>query len=266
VPNVKLIVEYDGHGFHGWQKQGDLRTIQSELERAITIILRQPIGPLHASGRTDAGVHARGQVVTFKTESVPDLWKIRHGVSHLLKGELAVVSAEIVADSFHPGRCATHKQYSYTILNRPAPAVLDARRVWHVTHELDIECMRRCAAVLVGTHDFTSFRDSDCTAKFPVKTIYSSEVVVNGDTVTYRVVGSGFLKQMVRNITGTLVDFGRGRMRRLSMEEILAARDRRTAGITAPAHGLCLDWVSYDAAPLLSAASGEGSVDGDEEL
>ncbi len=246
MPTIKLIVEYDGAGFHGWQKQPGMRTIQSELERVLSVILRKPIGPLHASGRTDSGVHARGQVVSFVTDVVPDKWRLMHGVSHLMKGELAVLSVEVVDDAFHPGRSAYYKQYSYRILNRAAPAVLDARRVWHVALPLNLEPMHSCAQSLVGEFDFSSFRDSQCTARSPIKTIYSSELEVVGDTIVYRVIGSGFLKQMVRNIVGSLVDVGRGRLHVDTFAGILAERDRRCAGVTAPAHGLSLDWVAYE--------------------
>jgi tRNA pseudouridine38-40 synthase len=249
VPNVCLIVEYDGRKFHGWQKQGELRTIQSELERVIEIVLRTDISPLHAAGRTDSGVHALGQVVTFRVDAEPNLDKLAQGVSHLLKGELAVLSAQIVPDDFHPGRCATHKQYRYTILYRKAPAVLLAGKAWHVHRPLDISAMQDAARALIGTHDFTSFRDSDCTAKSPVKTVYSSDLELDGDLLTYTVVGSGFLKHMVRNIVGTMVDIGKGGMNGRTMQQILEARDRRAAGITAPAHGLTLVWVSYGEAP-----------------
>ena len=149
--NIKLIVEYDGAGFYGWQKQPALRTVQSELEKVIHTVVRGPISPLHSAGRTDSGVHARGQVVTFKTDMEVDLYRLAQGISHLMKGELAVVSAEVVPNDFHPGWCSTHKQYSYRILTRPAPAVLDARRVWHIPHRMDMEQLRESASVVVGT-------------------------------------------------------------------------------------------------------------------
>ncbi len=246
MPNVKLIVEYNGRSFHGWQKQPQLRTVQSELERVLKTIIRSPIGPLHAAGRTDAGVHARGQVVTFRVDEAPELWRIAQGVSHLMKGELAVVSAEVVPDDFHPGIMSTHKQYSYRILNRPTPAVLEAHMMWHIPHQLNLTLMREELRCLVGEHDFSSFRDSSCTAKSAVKTIYNVELERSDDVVTFRVVGSGFLKQMVRNIVGTISDIGRGRLHGRTMREVLDARDRRVAGVTAPAHGLTMDWVSYE--------------------
>jgi tRNA pseudouridine38-40 synthase len=246
VRQIKLIVEYNGSRFHGWQKQPSLRTVQSELERILSVVIRHPTGPLHAAGRTDSGVHARGQVVTFRTEHEVDLHRLIGGVSHLMKGELTVVSAEFVPLDFHPGISSTHKQYSYRILNRPSPAVLDAHTLWHIAHPLDFDRMQSDAKLLIGTHDFSSFRDSMCTATSATKTIYRSYFERQGDLLIYYVVGTGFLKQMVRNIVGTLTDIGRGRIHDRSFLEIMAARDRRRAGVTAPPHGLTMDWVSYE--------------------
>ena len=236
---VKLIVEYNGSNFHGWQKQPGLRTVQGELERVLSIILRRPSGPIHAAGRTDAGVHARGQVVTFRTEDEGlELFRVSQGVSHLMRGELSVISADFVASDFHPGISSTHKQYSYRILNRATPAVLESHLMWHVADEIEWEPLQREIQVLVGQHNFSSFRDSTCAAATPVKTIYVTSLVRTGDITTFTVVGSGFLKQMVRNIVGTVVDLGRGRIRGRTMQEILA-----------PPHGLCMDWVSYEPVP-----------------
>ncbi len=246
---VRLIVEYDGSGFYGWQKQPELRTVQSQLQETLSLVLRAPVGTLYAAGRTDSGVHARGQVVTFRWHEVPNLYRLAQGVSHLLRGELAVIHADIVDDSFHPGFSSTHKQYSYRVLNRASPAVLDARKVWHIGRPLDLEFLCARANELVGTHDFSSLRDSGCTGTTPVKTIFRSEFVREGDLVVYRVIGNGFLKQMVRNIVGTITDMARGRVREKSITELLAKRDRRLAGMTAPGHGLTLDWVSYDPLP-----------------
>ncbi len=246
MQQVKLIVEYNGSGFHGWQKQPGLRTIQGVLEQTISTVIRAPAGPLHAAGRTDAGVHARGQVITFRSDQTLDLYRLANGVSHLMKGELTVVSAEFVPLDFHPGISATHKQYSYRILNRPTPAVLDAHTLWHIAPTLDFDRMQEDAKLLIGTQDFSALRDSTCTATSTVKTIYRSYFERHGDLIVYYVVGSGFLKQMVRNIVGTLTDIGRGRLRDRSFAEILQGRDRRLAGVTAPPHGLTMDWVSYE--------------------
>lgn len=244
MPNIRLIVEYDGSRFHGWQKQPGVRTIQEELERVIRMVLREQIPFVAASGRTDAGVHARGQVVNFNCSSVPDLHRLKHAISSLMKGELSVIEASVAPDDFHSCRSTKQKQYTYTILHRDSPAVLDKGHAWHVGGSLDIERMIKEAALLVGQHDFTSFRAANCGGLSPIKRILESEVTFEPPYLRYRVVGEGFLKQMVRIIVGTLVTMGRGEMER-TVTEILAARDRTQAGVTAPAYALCLDWVEY---------------------
>lgn len=250
MPNIRLIVEYNGGEFHGWQMQEGLKTVQSELHRVLELVLREKISVVHASGRTDTGVHARGQVVSFFTSKAPDLHRLTHSVSSLLKGALSVTDAAIVADDFHPRRSAKKKQYSYTILHRKAPAVLDKGYVWHLTADLDYCKMQEAACHLIGTHDFTSLRAAACQAASPIKTILESELCLSKDYVVYRVVGKGFLQHMVRIIVGTLVDIGRGRLT-ATMPEILAAKDRRAGGITAPPFGLMLDWVDYEDVPLV---------------
>lgn len=244
MPNIVLTVEYDGSRFHGWQFQPGLKTIEGSLLEALRAVLREDIRAVSASGRTDAGVHARGQVVNFRTQQTPDLYRLRHAVSSVMRGELSVLKAEFAPDDFHSTRSAKSKQYSYRILNRQAPAILDQGRVWFVPKPLDLERMRSEAAALIGERDFKVFQGQGCSARTTIKTIFESEVISDGDEVIYRVVGSGFLKHMVRSIVGTLVLMGHGRISS-SMEEILAARDRRRKGVTAPAHGLYLDWVTY---------------------
>lgn len=245
VPNIKLVLEYNGAGFCGWQAQPGMRTVETELRRVLEVVLREKIGPIQASGRTDSGVHARGQVINFKLENAPDLGRLARAVSSLLRHEVTVHSAEIVPDDFHSRRSARSKQYTYTIYTRNCPPVLDRERVWFVPRKLDLAAMKAAATQLIGLHDFSSFRDSECGAPDPEKEIFESELRVDLPYLYYRVVGDGFLKQMVRNIVGTLVAVGDGRLA-LSIPELFAARDRKLAGVTAPAHGLCLDWVSYE--------------------
>ena len=249
MQNIRFVIEYNGAGFHGWQKQPQLRTVQSELQRALEMVLRAKIHGLVAAGRTDAGVHARGQVVSF---AVPqpvggeeDLERLAYSVSSVLRGEVSVLSADFVPEDFNACRSALCKQYSYSILQRRSPAVLDSGRVWHLSCPLDIRKMSEEAARLCGEHDFASFRSADCTAKSSIRIIHQSEIEQIGCYVRYRVVANGFLKQMVRNIVGTLVALGRGKSPHGSILEILDARDRRAAAATAPPYGLCLDWVKY---------------------
>ncbi len=245
MPNIKLILEYDGSFFHGWQEQPGVRTIQRTLHDTLETILRLPIRAIIASGRTDAGVHARGQVVNFHVPEAPDLRRLAYAVSSLLKGQLAVLSAEIVPDDFHAQRSAITKQYRYRMLLRSVPPVLDYSRVWHLGPKLDISRMQAAAAELVGTHDFTSVRAGDCTSNSPIKTITESSLEFQDGELVYRVIGNGFLKHMVRNIVGTLVWLGQGKLSFGSMAKLLALKDRTRAGMTAPAFALCLDWVKY---------------------
>jgi tRNA pseudouridine38-40 synthase len=246
MPNVRLVLEYDGALFHGWQFQPGQRTIEGELERVLETILREKIHPIYASGRTDAGVHARGQVINFFTSQPPDLLRIGHSISNILRGELSVLSADLVPDDFNARYSATAKQYTYTILNRLGPAVLDQGKVWYIGSKLDVERMHQEAQALIGEHDFASFQGAGCHAKTTIKTIYEARVIADSSYVKIQVVGSGFLKHMIRNIAGTLVGLSKDVLDLKSMAEIIAVRDRKQAGVTAPAHGLCLDWVSYE--------------------
>jgi len=244
MPNIKLVIEYNGSRFHGWQKQPRLRTVQEELHKTLEVVLREEIREVIASGRTDAGVHARGQVVNFQLKSPPDLQRLSRAVSSIMRGELTVLDAAVVADEFHARMNATSKSYLYTIYRRDSPPVLDRGFVWFVPSELDVQRMQREAKSIQGEHDFASFQGSGCTAESSLRELFSSEFSWEAPYLRYCVRGSGFLKQMVRSIVGTLVEIGRGE-RCESMLEVLAARDRRRAGVTAPAYGLCLERVEY---------------------
>lgn len=246
MPNIRLIVEYNGGAFHGWQWQPNLRTVQGELQRVLSVVLREEIAPVESSGRTDSGVHARRQTVSFRCEALPDLKALPYSVSSLLKGDLGVLEATEVAEDYHPRKAAHSKQYSYVILNRPAPPTFEWGRVLHLGGRLDREKMMYEAKTIVGFHDFTSFRSADCGAASPEREILESNVYVEGDHIVYQVVGKGFLKQMVRNIVGTIIEIGKGNTAYPSLLEILEQRDRSKAGPTAPAHGLFLDWVKEE--------------------
>lgn len=246
MPNFRILVEYNGSFFHGWQVQTGFVTVQGELQRVLSMILKEPIHHVQGSGRTDSGVHARGQVANFTCSSIPDFAMLKRAVGAVLAPALAIREIEIVPDSFHAQRSAKRKQYTYSIWNERTPPVLEYGKVWHVPQPLDVARMQAAAQELVGTHDFTSLRAASCTAPKTEKMLFESEIHVDGPIIRYRVVGNGFLKHMVRNIAGTLVKMGKGHMGETSMQEILAKRDRTEAGMTAPAHGLCLDWVSYE--------------------
>ena len=246
MPNIRLLIEYNGSKFHGWQHQPGLRTVQKELHGALETVLREKIHHVQASGRTDEGVHARRQVVNFKCEKTPDLVILRRSISSILRNDLAVHSAEIAPDNFHSLRDACGKTYRYTVYHHDVPPVLDSGRVWLVNRQLDPQIMVEAAAAMVGTHDFKSFQGAKCGSPSSIKSIYESRIEFKAPYIIYTVTGSGFLKHMVRNIVGTIVDFGRGEGKRSSMREVLEARDRKAAGVKAPPWGLCLEKVWYE--------------------
>lgn len=241
--SVKLIVEYDGQAFHGWQYQPGLVTVQGELSEVLQTVLRVPQIYLQAAGRTDAGVHARGQVVVFRCPERPDFRRLVNAVSSIMKGRLAVTEAACVSVDFHPRRSSIGRRYIYRIVNRAAPPVLERGRVWHVTYPLDLEALERDALALKGTHDFSSFRGACCQAISPVKTIQSSRWYYDRGLLHYEVIG-GFLQHQVRIMVGTMIDRARGRIT-ATIPEILVARSRINAGVTAPPYGLTLDEVLY---------------------
>jgi tRNA pseudouridine38-40 synthase len=243
---IKLTLEYNGSGFSGWQEQPGLRTIQGELHRVLKTILREPALELTASGRTDSGVHALGQVVSFKTFADPEIFeKIPYGVTSLLRGEVSVLGMQLMPPDFN-ARFSKHlKQYSYRIFRRRAAPILEKDFVWHVPKTLDLTRMQEATLEVLGQHDFTSLRSSDCVANNPIRTVDHAELVESGNEIVFRIVARGFLKQMVRNIVGTIVGIGTGKIA-LSMKDVIAAKDRAKAGMTAPARGLTLDWVRYE--------------------
>jgi len=245
MPNIRLKLEYNGANFCGWQKQPYVRTIQEELEKALCLFLKLKKINIIASGRTDSGVHADAQVVNFKidTENI-DLYTLKHSISSILKGEVSVIEALIVPDSFNSRRDANSKTYRYQILNRAAPAVNNKGFVWHFPKEIDVEKLKKIAADLVGTYDFTSFRASNCQSRVPIREIKSIKIEKINDLILVRVTGSGFLKQMVRVIIGTLIEIEQGRLK-YSIKELLELKDRTKAGKTAVPYGLFLEEVFY---------------------
>lgn len=244
MTNIRLLLEYDGSHFAGWQEQPGQMTIAGSLKEALSIFLREEIKKITASGRTDAGVHALGQVANFHTEQEVDLDKLAFGVSSLLRNKVAVLKAEIVSDDFHSRFNARQKTYMYKILNRRPAPVIDINKVWHIAERLDLDLMRKQSEYLLGEHNFQSFRDTNCGAKTAIRKIYKVQIDKAGDIIEIRVTGNGFLKQMVRIIVGTLVEYGLGK-RPDSIQDILQAKRREIAGKTAPAWGLYLEEVWY---------------------
>jgi tRNA pseudouridine38-40 synthase len=248
MPRVMLTLEYDGTEYVGWQRQLNGVSVQAVLEQALARLLGEPV-TTQAAGRTDAGVHALGQVVCFDAprELPPSAYE--RGLSALLPQDVAVRSAREVAKAFDPRRDAQGKRYCYLISNRRGRSPLRRRTHWEIFAPLSVDAMRDAARPLVGRHDFSSFRAADCEAGHPMRELRSLEVYRGegeaADVVTLVFWGTAFLKHMVRNIVGSLVEVGKGKQPAEWVAQLLAARDRRLAGPTAPAQGLSLVEVLY---------------------
>jgi tRNA pseudouridine38-40 synthase len=243
--HIRLVVEYDGSSLHGWQRQANAPTVQQHLEEALAKLLVHDV-TLTGASRTDAGVHARGQVASFRTERTIPLHGIRRGLNSLLPASIAVRDAAEVAEDFHPRFSATGKHYRYTILARPERSPRWRDRAWHHPEPLAIEPMQQAASALLGEHDFSAFRATGCTAKTTMRRVDSIGVTHSGELIELDVRGNAFLRQMVRIIVGTLVEVGQGRRPVAQVAEILASKDRTQAGVTAPPQGLELVEVHYD--------------------
>jgi len=245
---LKLVVEYDGSDFCGWQRQENGPSVQQHLEEVLARMVGGPVTVVGAS-RTDAGVHALGQVASFQTEASIPLDGFRMGMNSLLPPAIAIVSAVEVAADFHARFSARGKRYRYSILTRSSRAPLERHRLWHKGGAvLDVPAMRAAAAALLGERDWSAFRAAGCTAKNAVRRVDSIEVSELGPyRIDIDVEGNAFLRNMVRILSGTLVDVGLGRIAPGQVTEIVESRDRTRAGPTAPAHGLTLVEVMYDA-------------------
>lgn len=242
---LRALLEYDGGGFHGWQIQPGRQTIQGRLEEALRTILRQAIR-VEASGRTDAGVHARGQVIAFDVAGADvDVRRLARSLNALCGPGIQIRGLLPAPAEFDPRRWAIRRTYEYRIENREWRSPFSARWAWHVHHPLDVDAMRVAARAMIGTHDFRSFQAADCDARSSVRTVERSDVDVREGEITYRVTANAFLRHMVRNIVGTLVEIGRGLRPVEDMATVLGARNRTLAGPTAPPHGLFLLEVDY---------------------
>lgn len=260
---LRLTLAYDGGGFHGWQRQPSVRTVQQEVEHAIASVLREPVAVVGAS-RTDAGVHAAGQVAHLRTSSTLPLERLRRAIGDRLPDDVTLVDLADAHPAFHATHDAIGKLYRYRIFNSPRrPCEAQSQRThWHVWHPLDLDRMRQAGAYLVGTHDFSAFASSGSERSSTVRTVWSVEPTARFDEVRIDVAGDGFLYNQVRNMVGTLYEVGRGHWPPQRVAEILASRDRRTAGPTAPAHGLCLQWVKYPRPPRREDAASASSSPG----
>jgi len=242
--NVKLTIEYDGTGYHGWQIQPHGPSIQSVLEQAISTFVGVPTR-IVGSGRTDAGVHALGQVANFFTEKAFDRHRILRGLNALTPADITIKEVELVAESFDARRDGRSRIYEYRILNRSTPSPFYLNRAWHVHESLDMAAMREAILCLLGEHDFTSFRAAGCEAAHPMRKVYRTSLEQRGELLVYTIEATAFLRHMVRNIVGTLVEVGKGLRTVRSFKELLDERDRTKAGPTAPPQGLFLVEVKY---------------------
>ncbi|MDO5398534.1 MAG: tRNA pseudouridine(38-40) synthase TruA [bacterium] len=242
--NIKLKIQYDGTEYHGWQVQPGNITIQEVLAKAVCRISGEEI-KLKGCGRTDAGVHAEGYVCNFRTNARIPAERWPYALNSKLPPDIVCKSAEEAADSFDSNRSAKAKRYIYRIYNSDIPDAFLNRYSWQYKHRLDDEKMRRAAEAFIGKHDFIGFASSGFTVKTTVRTIYSLDVTRDGDLITIDVCGNGFLYNMVRIIAGTLVFAGSGKIKPEDMEAVIASKCRERAGVTAPAHGLCLKEVYY---------------------
>ncbi len=242
---LKILIEYEGTRYNGWQIQPNGLGIQEVLQNKLKKITKKKITVI-ASGRTDAGVHAEGQVAHFRTTSQMTPREFLKALNSLLPPDIVVKKVEDVSPDFHAQLSAIRKTYRYVILNRDFPSALQCRQAHYIaTPTLDVAAMRKAARCLVGRKDFKSFQGSGCSAKTTVREIFRFSMVKKDDFIRITVDGNGFLKYMVRNIVGTLIEIGCGKCPPEQMKTILKSKNRRLAGPTAPSRGLCLVKVVY---------------------
>ena len=244
---LRLTLEYDGSGFQGWQLQPDQRTVQGALEEALQQVVRAEVRAIGA-GRTDAGVHARGQVAHADVPGALAPLALRRALNAALPADLAVIELREAAPDFHARRDARSKRYVYRILNRAVPSPERRGVTWHIRSRLDLDAMRAAGEILCGEHDFAAFRGAHGGAperESTLRRLDRLEVAREGDEVRIAAAGRSFLRHMVRNLAGTLVDVGLGRSTPGDVAAILASRERARAGPTGPPQALCLERVCY---------------------
>lgn len=243
--NIKLTIEYDGKDFNGWQKQPNKLNIQGEIERAIYNITKEEVD-LIGSGRTDAGVHAWNQIANFKTNSNISIEKMAIAINSQLKNSIVVKKAEEVDERFHSRYNAKRKTYRYVINNTEYGSAIYRNLEYHFPIKLNVEKMQEAAKYFEGEHDFKAFKSSGTSGKNSVRTIYKAEVKTDGERILIELTGNGFLYNMVRIISGTLLDVGLGKIEPSEIEDIINSKDRTKAGKTLPAHALYLVKVNYE--------------------
>ena len=245
MPNFKITIEYDGSAYHGWQRQASERTIQGEIENALKTMTGNTI-TVTGSGRTDAGVHALNQTANFRctTSLTPEVFL--KGLNSLLSEDIVISSCKIVPEKFHARYDVKSKVYQYRILNRSLPAAISRQYAWHIRKKLNLSAMQEAIRCIIGSHDFKAFEGSGSPRVSTVRCITNADLVeTDNDYLVLKIEGDGFLKFMVRNIVGTLVDVGFDKITPDDFKQILVSKNRNLAGITAPAHGLFLIEVKY---------------------
>jgi tRNA pseudouridine38-40 synthase len=256
MPRFKLTLEYDGAPFVGWQRQENGLSVQEALEGAIFAMTGER-ATAHGAGRTDAGVHALGQVVHLDLTRDWDAFRLGEGLNaHLVAYPVAILAAERVGADFDARHSASARHYLYRIVNRRAPLTVDLGRAWRVKPRLDAEAMHEAARALVGRHDFSTFRDAQCQAKSPIRTLDRLDVRRRGDEVLFQASALSFLHRQVRSMVGSLVDVGSGRSSGADLKAALIAADRSRCGQVAPACGLYLERVDYFPFARAGEASG----------
>ena len=261
MKRIKLTVAYDGTDYCGWQIQKNGVTVEEVLNRALSRLTGEKITVIGAS-RTDAGVHARGNVAVFDTDTRIPAERIVYAVNALLPEDVVVVRSEEVPAGWHPRKCVSVKTYEYRILNREFPDPVRRRDTYFVSFPLDLDRMRQAAGYLKGTHDFKSFCSAQTSVEDTVRTIYSLDVEKAGDLFTVRVRGNGFLYNMVRIIAGTLAGVGRGYFEPEEVERMLEEKDRTKAGVTAPPQGLTLVGIEYEETAPGGAENSQEKIQG----
>lgn len=242
--NIKLIIEYDGSNYSGWQRQDNALTVQEVVEKALFRLTGNKIDTI-GSSRTDAGVHARGQVANFLTDSTIPPEKFASAINSKLPRDVSIISSEEVDIDFHSRYSSKGKKYSYTIINRSAPPAYMKNFYAYYPYKLNFENMKKAAECLIGTHDFAAFKSEGGSVKTSVRTIWNIDLRKDKDMILLEIEGDGFLYNMVRIIVGTLVEIGRGRKSPEMMPIILESKTRKMSGQTAPASGLCLEKIYY---------------------
>lgn len=244
LKNFKLTIEYDGTNYHGWQIQKNDRTIQQEIETALFTMTGERI-TLAGSGRTDAGVHALGQVANFisKTKLLPD--NFQNGLNSLIPDDIIIRECCLVDKQFHARYSAKSKTYHYRILNRKTPSAVGRQYEWFIRQKLDIEAIKAAACHIIGTHDFKAFEGTGSPRSHTTRSVITADIERDNDRIAFKIKANGFLRYMVRNLTGTLVDVGLLKINPEDVKSIFASKDRSLAGPTAPPHGLFLVSVEY---------------------